>query len=87
MPIFSCKLRVDRVLQSLNASGKVEQEQVQMIAVMENTPVKGDIRTWLPRADVKLFINDPTAFGRFVKGRELLVNFEDDSDPFPDVVI
>jgi len=73
--LFSCH----DVLQRLAPDGTIEQQVVTLGAVYENNPDHPNYHFWkaTPTARMEMTINNPGAFGTFVRGRKVLLTFEE----------
>lgn len=77
MSTVRCKAVCTDVKQNLDTSGKVYQEAVSFVAVYSSDPNSENkwFSQWTPMLSLNQTIENPDAFGTFVKGEEYYVDF------------
>lgn len=75
MSVLRCKMRVESVLQSKAADGSTEHEEVKLRAVYGDSPENKEWSKWTPSGELRIVINNPSAYGKLSNGHEFFVDF------------
>jgi hypothetical protein len=72
--MIQAKVRVQAVSGNY-AHGKNEIESIEVLARPVCDKLNEQWSKWTPAGEIKLTINNPDCFGKFIVGKEYLVNF------------
>lgn len=74
-PVLRCKLRVVEVLHQKKEDGSTSQERVKLSAVYSGSDENKTFSKYTPQANLDIYIDNPSAFGKLSSGHEFYVDF------------